>query len=466
MLGRHSSCLATVVTVLSTVFWNGRADCAESELSDYIAQPDSSFSWQVVQRVETQDAEVLELRLHSQTWKRVPWRHRMYIIRPNRLIDESQALLTVTGGRWREEYEGVDEIAALPDTLELFAGVARDIGGIHVVLRDVPFQPLFDLTEDQLIAYTLDKYRETGEADWPLLLPMVKSAVRAMDTAQTVARETWDTDIESFTVIGGSKRGWTTWLAAAADRRVSAIAPIVFDALNMRAHFPHQTEAWGAPSEEIRPYTDRKLDVFLSSEEGSRLRAIIDPWEYRSQLVLPKLIVNASNDAYFPVDSINLYWSGLVGPTYTLVLPNQQHDATDLVRLIPALRMLHRQAAGLGEMPSISWEYQRVDTGMRACITGTPVPVVVRIWIATSEDRDFRDETWRLVGLPGEGPVWEYEAVQDPESWTGVFAELIFEGDAGRFVLSTTPAVLGPNTLESDVFSAVSNGVACDSSSR
>jgi len=466
MQGRRSSSLFTLFTILSAIFWIEWAHGAETALSDYVAQPDSSFTWQIVQRVETRDAEVLELRLHSQTWKNVLWRHRMYIIRPNRLIDESQALLTVTGGRWREDYDSVDEISALPDTLELFAGVARDIGGIHVVLRDVPFQPLFDLTEDQLIAYTLDRYRETGEADWPLLLPMVKSAVRAMDTAQAVSRATWDTDIESFTVIGGSKRGWTTWLAAAADPRVTAIAPIVFDALNLEAHFPHQSEVWGAPSQEIRPYTDRRLDVFLSSEEGRRLRAIIDPWEYRNQLVLPKLIVNASNDAYFPVDSINLYWTGLVGPTYTLVLPNQQHDATDLVRLIPALRMLHRQAAGLGEMPSVSWEYQRVGTGMRACITATPAPVVVRTWSAVSEDRDFRDETWRLAVVAGDGPVWEYERLQDPQFYAGVFAELIFEVDEGRFLLSTTPAVLGPSALESDVFSAVDNGIACDLSSR
>ncbi len=457
-----SSLLVTTFLGLTAGLWAGQGRCAETALFDYVDRPDASFAWQVVQRVETDDAEVLELRLHSQTWKDVLWRHRLYVIRPHRLLTPSQALLTLAGGRWRDDFERVGDPAPLPDSLELFTAISQEIGGIHVVLRDVPFQPLFGQTEDQLIAYTLDRYLESGESDWPLLLPMVKSAVRAMDVGQSAAFETWGDEIESYTVVGGSKRGWTTWLTAAADPRVAAIAPIVFDALNLSAHFPHQRAVWGAPSEEIRPYTDRQLDTVLSSEAGRRLRGIIDPFEYRSRLTLPKLIVNASNDAYFPIDSINLYWSDLRGPKYTLLLPNQQHDADDFVRLIPVLRTLHRNTAGLESMPSISWDYERVEDGLRACFTATPAPVLVRIWSAVSSDRDFRDETWRLSLLHDDGPVWIYDRQQSVDAWTGVFAELIFESDAGRFLLSTTPAVLGPGTAETAVFSAVSNGTVCE----
>jgi PhoPQ-activated pathogenicity-related protein len=40
---------------------------------------------------------------------------------------------------------------------------------------------MFDRREGAFIAYTCDHFPASGETDWPLLLPMVESAVRAMD---------------------------------------------------------------------------------------------------------------------------------------------------------------------------------------------------------------------------------------------------------------------------------------------
>ena len=36
-------------------------------------------------------------------------------------------------------------------------------------------------SEDAIIAYTWDKFLHTGDAKWPLRLPMTKAAVRAME---------------------------------------------------------------------------------------------------------------------------------------------------------------------------------------------------------------------------------------------------------------------------------------------
>jgi PhoPQ-activated pathogenicity-related protein len=95
--------------------------------------------------------------------------------------DERHALLFIHGGRWKAEYESERGRTQLPSEALLFARLAESIGAPVGVLRQVPFAPMFDRTEDALIAYTFDQYLKTGEKDWPLLLPMVKSTVRGRD---------------------------------------------------------------------------------------------------------------------------------------------------------------------------------------------------------------------------------------------------------------------------------------------
>ena len=185
--------------------------------------------------------------------------------------DERHALLFIHGGRWKPEYEGERGRTQLPSEALLFARLAESIGAPVGVLRQVPFAPMFDRTEDALIAYTFDQYLQTGESDWPLLLPMVKSTVRAMDAMQSIVRERWGASLESFTVSGASKRGWTAWLTAAVDKRVMAVVPMVIDVLNMGAQMDHQRETWGEVSDEIRDYAAFALPTRLKTERGQEL---------------------------------------------------------------------------------------------------------------------------------------------------------------------------------------------------
>ena len=51
---------------------------------------------------------------------------------------------------------------------------------------------------------TSDEYLTTGESNWPLLLPMVKSCVRAMDAVQIYTNKKWGLNLETFTVTGSA----------------------------------------------------------------------------------------------------------------------------------------------------------------------------------------------------------------------------------------------------------------------
>ena len=119
----------------------------------------------------------------------------------------------------------------------------------------VPNQPLFftdspdkGRSEDDSIAYSRVKHCTTKDDTWLVRLAMVKSGVRAMWTAiqEFLATEAGGKiKVDHFVVAGGSKRGWTTWLVGAVDKRVVAIMPMVIDALNSEVITKHHFEAYG-----------------------------------------------------------------------------------------------------------------------------------------------------------------------------------------------------------------------------
>lgn len=412
----------------------------EDALAAYVAKPDATYSWQLRRRLPHRDAEVLELQLDSQTWQDTVWRHQLLLIRPDRIADDRHAVFIVGGGRWQESYgaPAVDE--PFPEDGELFIAIARALRSPVVVLGQVPFQPLLGLTEDRLIAHTFDQYLATGDTEWPLLLPMVKSVVRAFDASSEASVRGGRAPLERFTVLGGSKRGWTTWLTAAVEPRVTALAPVVIDALNMREHFPHQVQVWGAPSEKISPYTDLGLDVVLGSAAGENLRRIVDPFSYRSAIVQPKLVILATNDTYFPLDSANLYWDQLEGPKYLLYLPNEQHSIRGYGPVVRGIRALHAAAGGGASMPVLDWEFAWSDGAVELCVSATPAPRSLRLWRATSADRDFRDARW--TSAPFERRTARVEVARPTEGYVALFAEAGFGRAQRAFALSTNLAVL------------------------
>ncbi|MFO1064493.1 MAG: PhoPQ-activated protein PqaA family protein, partial [Pirellulales bacterium] len=279
-------------------------------------------------------------------------------------------------------------------------------------------------------------YLKTGDGSWPLLLPMVKSAVRAMDAVTAQVERDHGIAIKKFTVTGASKRGWTTWLSAAADPRVDAIAPMVIDVLNMPEQMKHQLATWGKYSEQIEDYSKRGIQQYMSTPAGQSLTQLVDPFAYREQIDQPKLLIFGTNDRYWPVDACGLYWNQLQGEKHLLYVPNEGHGIKDVERIFGAVVALQRSRTGGKPLPKFDWQFDETDQEAVLKVTLTETAKEVRAWTATSKSRDFRESKWTSEVLKGDGKTFVFKRPKNGENFA-MFGEVVTEQSPADCCLST-----------------------------
>ncbi len=418
--------LLTLLVAVS--LWIG----AYADLERYV-KAESPFEWSKSLTGKVSKSEFTELTLVSQKWREFLWRHRVRVVKPPELLNTETAILYITGsGDGRRE-------------LELIAQVAERVGAIAVVLHDVPNQPLIrpDLVEDNLIAHTYVQFWETGDPTWPLLFPMVKSAVRAMDAVQQFAKQEWGLTIKDFVVTGASKRGWTTWLTAAVDPRVRAIAPMVFDNLNFFKQMPHQLELWGRYSEQIAEYYERGLMEKMLTERGRQLVSWVDPYSYRARYTMPILIINGANDRYWATDAGRLYFDDLPSKQkYALYVPNGGHALGDYNRVLNTMSAFYLMVTGKIRFPSFIKAItrksgERVDMYVETDLQ----PRKVEIWVARADNLDFRPARWEPVGTHTHGRIWHGRVSMEGKN-IALFAELTYTANGQTFTLCTIPEII------------------------
>jgi PhoPQ-activated pathogenicity-related protein len=284
----------------------------------------------------------------------------------------------------------------------LIAKVASEGGAMAAMITKVPNQPLYGgKKEDALIAYTFQEYMKSGDDTWPALLPMVKSAVRAMDTVQAYALKEHQEKVEKFVVAGASKRGWTTWLTAAVDKRVVGMAPMVIDMLNMKAQTQWAQKVYGKQSEQISDYTDLNLVENIDHPRMVELRKFVDPYSYRARYNIPKLLLLGTNDPYWTVDSLRHYWDDLPEPKLVFQTPNGGHDLGGTLGSVSAINSLaafFQMIADKEELPKMEWKLG-ADAKPHLHVKVNRPAKAIRVWTADSTDRDFRNDQWTSKNL-------------------------------------------------------------------
>jgi PhoPQ-activated pathogenicity-related protein len=428
---------------------------AGSPLDRYVAAPTPEYAFEAISSNDGAGYRVHVLSMTSQRWRserevdRPVWRHWMTVVEPER-IKTNIGILVISGG---------SNTDPPPQKVDRVIGdIAKRIGALVAEVRMVPNQPLLFSDEhrargeDDLVAYSWDKYLRTGDETWPLRLPMTKAAVRAMDTMTAFSIKARNGPVVNRFIVGGSsKRGWTAWLTAAADPRVVAIVPVVIDVLNIEASALHAYRVYGKWPPALESYEKMGIMKWFGTPQLDALLRIEDPYAYRERITVPKLIVNATGDQFFTPDSSQFYFDGLLGEKYLRYVPNTDHS----------LRGAGGDAAKTGiaflddvingtPRPNYAWQIQR-DGSIR--VRSASKPVHARLWHAVNpHSRDFRFQTvgrafWATDLRDSGGFTYVANVPAPAQGYAAYFVELAYAGTRNDLFTVTTGVRIVPDTL-------------------
>jgi PhoPQ-activated pathogenicity-related protein len=429
----------------------------KNALDAYVAKPDPAFAWKVVGPISGPGYHGAVLELTSQSWltaKQVDkpiWKHWLTVIVPDQ-VTHDKAFMFITGGK-------NDELAPTK-AADRWAKMAVETNSVVAELDDVPNQPLRftedpkPRVEDEIIAYQQAKFAKDRNPLDLVRLPMVKSGTQAMTAIQQYLASDagGKLKVDGFVVSGGSKRAWTTWLVGAIDRRVIGIIPIVINVLDVDATAKHHWEAMGYFSPALKDYVENGLIPGMIGSPGlTEVNRIEDPLNYRDRpsMKMPKYVINAVGDEYFPPDNTKFSYHLLPETKRLRMIPNSKHstsgtDINDSITAFYAAVLNHTP------IPSYSWVV-RPDRAI--VVTSAVKPTEVRLWQANDpKARDFRVDTigktfTSTVLTPQADGTWVGKVDKPAAGWTAYFVELSYSsGTAYPFKFTTEVSVI-PDTL-------------------
>ncbi|GGM97570.1 PhoPQ-activated pathogenicity protein [Dyadobacter beijingensis] len=437
---------STLFVLLAAIAANAQKVTPENALESYLGNGDKTFKWELKESFSRDNLTFYQILLTSQNWREFTWTHQLTVIVPKE-NKHDDALLFITGGSNTNELPNWNSKKDEKMYASLGA-VATTNQAIVALLKQTPNQPFFgDLTEDALISYTLHHFKKDKDYTWPLLFPMVKSAVKAMDAVQQFAGKELKHTVNKFVVTGASKRGWTTWLTGASDKRVEAIAPMVIDVLNMPVSLDYQIKSWGDYSVQIEDYVKLGIPQSTGSPDGQAITTMIDPFSYRAKLTMPKMIFMGTNDKYWVVDNIKNYLDKIPGNNMLHYVPNAGHDLGDGKQAMEALSAFFGATINKRPYTECKWSQSVSNRKVNLDIKTTSDALVdVILWSANSPDQDLRNDTWtaQSLGISQKSAV-KVTADLPANGFRAFYVDLKYKTPAGDLYTESTRVFLTNN---------------------
>ncbi len=133
----------------------------------------------------------------------------------------------------------------------------------------------------------------------------------------------------------------------------------------------------------------------VATDVGTNLWKMVDPLTFRDRLAKPKLLINGTNDRYWTLDALDLYWKDLRGPKYLIEVPNAGHDLNpNRDWATSGLGAFFHHVVTNRPLPQLSWDF--AQGGRRRIQRHDPAPKALTPQSSAGSGRPGR----RLTGLP------------------------------------------------------------------
>eukprot|EP01080_Neovahlkampfia_damariscottae_P003763 gene3763-6651_t len=428
---------------------------SESILQEYVNRADPSFKYSHHSTFNYSGGTAYVLNVTSQTWLSTEevshpiWRHWVIIAVPTKL--KHLKPLFVIGGSNKDQKP--------PTSVPMEFGIITTLTeSILIILNQIPYQPVSfpaeprNRVEDDIIAYTWKVFMNTGRSDYIQQLPMAKATVKAMDSVKDFLFKKRNLKIEQFVVMGGSKRGWTTWLVAAAKPEycaaiVPAVIPVLYTAKTLDRIY--QTYCFWPPT--LKDYERETILTRYNSPNGTKLFDIIDPIAHKKILKMPKFIVSSTGDEFFVPDSSEFFYDELEGEKLLRYVPNTGHGLGDS-DAIQSLMSYYHSFLNNVPRPKFSWTHKFEETKGILEVKAEDKPMIARVWMAHNpKSRDFRiveiGRAWKGKVIQERNGVYKIEVEVPSTGYTAYLIELRYRSGTIAPMTFSTSTFIVPNKL-------------------
>ncbi len=428
-------------------------------LISYAKELDKNYNYRLHSKTKDAGVTTYFLELTSQAWhpeKVFPpiWRHWLTLIVPDRRTKDS-ALFVMTKGLSSIE----KPMSEVPLSL---LSIAVSTNSIVAILEGFPIDSTgyyetpskkVELNDINFFVWTLRQYYDTGDPNWIILLPMVKSAVSAMNAVQEFVLKELQSEIpvKEF-VVCADVPFFAPWLIPAVDDRVIGIIGINNFVYNIESLIKTCLIDEITIPPLFEAIDNQGLLQNFETEEGEKLLNIIDPYNYRQFMRITKLIISyngsaTSNFSFYAEDVL----PEIPDPTYWALYPqvslsrepiylSQSLKVTLWENPIPpkmynfkdTLSVFYQRVISRKELPTFTWNIAQRG---KCSVKVSEEIVDARVWycIQDAKNKLFENTSeWQVETMTeiGEG-IYEADLNFSDENYKAVVIEIVFPSLSG-----------------------------------